>query len=118
MRWLALVLGLFVGGCQGAFGSAVQAYDHGLYPDALAQLRALEQDARTFGTRDRARYALYRGLAHLALGDRDRAVPWLARAREAALAGPVLLSDDDMGRLTAAWTHLPTGPVLRSSSAP
>jgi hypothetical protein len=108
---LLLLFAVFVG-CS-PLGSAVRAYDHGLYPDALASLAALEGRAESLGPGDRARYALYRGLAHLSVGDAGRATPWLYRAKQAADDDPTLLSDEDMGRLGSALSHVPFGPVVR-----
>jgi hypothetical protein len=121
MRKPILALLVVFVGCTPLSG-AVRSYDHGLYPDALASLQALETRSDSYGPREKARYALYRGLAQLALGDGPRATVWLRRARNAIAADPTLLSDDDMGRLASAWSHLPDGPVVRplldASAAP
>lgn len=94
-------------GCAGSFGAGVHDYDHGRYPEALEHFREAEQDATALRGRPRAKYALYRGLAHLALGDRVATLRWLREARRAVQADPALLPDDDLGRLTSAWAHLP-----------
>src|SRR5438445_719217 len=78
-----------------SFGAGVRDYDHGRYPEALDELRAVECDASAWHARARARYALYRGLTHLALGARPAAVRWLAIAKRAADENAALLSDDD-----------------------
>jgi len=70
-------------------------------------MRDIEADASAWHGRDRARYALYRGLAHLALGDRTATLRWLGEAKRALDACPTLLSDEDTGRLASAWAHLP-----------
>jgi hypothetical protein len=93
-------------GCAGSFGAGVREYDHGRYPEALAHLCEAEPDAAGLRGRSRARYALYRGLAHLALGDRPGTVRWLGEAQKAVQAEPSLLADDDLGRLASAWAHL------------
>jgi hypothetical protein len=99
--WLAL----WAFGCAGSFGAGVRDYDHGRYPEAIEQLRDAERDAVGWRGRDRARYALYRGLTHLALGDRPATLLWLSEAKRAVDANPTLLSDEDAGRLASAWAH-------------
>ncbi len=98
---------LATSGCAGSFGAGVRDYDHGRYPEALEELRTAECDAQAWRSHDRARYALYRGLTHLALGARPAAVYWLTQAKRAADESPTLLSDEDAGRLASAWSHLP-----------
>lgn len=104
--WAAPVLALCAFGCAGSFGIGVREYDHGRYPEAIEQLRDAERDAAGWRGRERARYALYRGLAHLALGDRPATLHWLGEAKRAVDANPTLLSDEDAGRLASAWAHL------------
>jgi hypothetical protein len=94
------------GGCGGTFGAGVREYDHGRYPEALDHFREAEPDAAALSGQRRARYALYRGLAHLALGDRVATVRWLREVERAVRAEPTLLADDDLGRLSSAWAHL------------
>jgi hypothetical protein len=104
---LGILVVMACSACAGSFGAGVRDYDHGRYPDAIDELRAVECDASTWTPRARARYALYRGLTHLALGARPAAVYWLGQAKRAADESPTLLSDEDAGRLTSAWAHLP-----------
>ncbi len=100
-------LAWWASGCTGSFGAGVRDYDHGRYPEAIEQLRDVERDALGWHGCDRARYALYRGLTHLALGDRPETIRWLGEAKRAVDANPTLLSDEDAGRLGSAWAHLP-----------
>jgi hypothetical protein len=93
--------------CTGSFGAGVRDYDHGRYPEALEELRVVECDAPGWNSSARARYALYRGLTHLALGARPSAVRWLAEAKRALDEDPILLSNEEAGRLASAWSHLP-----------
>ncbi len=102
-----LCVALACSACSGSFGQGVRHYDHGRYPEALEELRMVECDASGWAPASRARYALYRGLAHLALGAHPAAVYWLTQAKRAADESPTLLSDEDAGRLTSAWAHLP-----------
>jgi hypothetical protein len=104
--WCAAWLVLFATGCCGSFGAGVHDYDHGRYPEAIDELRDAERCAAGWRGRDRARYALYRGLTHLALGDRPGTFRWLGEAKRAVDANPTLLSDEDTGRLASAWAHL------------
>jgi hypothetical protein len=73
----------------------------------MEELRAVEVDASRSRPPSVVRYALYRGLAHLALGDLAAAHCWFDRVAEATKADPALLSADDARRLAAAWAHLP-----------
>jgi len=104
--FVVLALALYTGGCTGSFGAGIRDYDHGRYPEAIEQLREAERTATHWRGRDRARYALYRGLTHLALGDRPATLLWLGEAKRAIDANPTLLSDEDTGRLASAWAHL------------
>jgi len=106
----ALVVPFFALACQacsGSFGMGVRDYDHGRYPEALEDLRTVECDATGWNAQARARYALYRGLTHLALGARPAAIFWLTEAKRALDERPTLLTSDDAGRLASAWAHLP-----------
>ena len=94
-------------GCAGSFGAGVRDYDHGRYPEAIEELRVVECDAATWRPEAKARYALYRGLTHFALGDRPSTVRWLGEVKRALDENPTLLSTEDAGRLTSAWAHLP-----------
>jgi hypothetical protein len=49
------------------------------------------------------RYALYRGLTHLALGDAAQAERWLSLAKRRSDRDLALLSAAERGRLLAAW---------------
>jgi hypothetical protein len=94
-------------GCAGSFGTGIRDYDHGRYPEAMEELRVVECDATGWSPNARARYALYRGLTHLALGARPAAVYWLRVAKRALDESPLLLTEEDAGRLASAWAHLP-----------
>lgn len=85
----------------------MRSYEHARYPEAMDELRAVEMDATNRGATSAARYALYRGLAHLGLGDLRAARFWLERVRQTTLADPRVLSDDETGQLASAWAHLP-----------
>jgi len=109
------LLTLAVPGCHSAWDDALDAYDEARYPSAAAQFRALEPSARTLGAPDFARYALRRGLTHLALGDSRAAARWLGYAKQSADRDPEIFSDADRGALIAAWRsmgHMPGEPGL------
>ncbi len=90
-------------GCAGALPRAEAQFVDGDYPDAKLALVALEAESRTWNDGKRAEYALYRGLTHAALGDREQAGVWLlaAKAIEDAHAGS--LSHEDAQRLKVAF---------------
>jgi hypothetical protein len=77
-------------------------FAEGRYPEAKQALLSLEAESRTWTDGKRAEYALYRGLTHAALGDREQAGVWLreAKAIEDTHAGS--LSRDDSQRLQVA----------------
>jgi hypothetical protein len=85
----------------------VTLYDHARYPEALESLREAERDLAAYDGAERARYALYRGLVHLALGDPRSTCRWLSEAKAAYDANPLIFDDDDAGRLASALAHLP-----------
>jgi hypothetical protein len=112
---LAVALALTSGGCSSAYGSGVREYDQARYPEALEDLRRAEGELARSTPERLARYALYRGLTHLALGDRSATLVWLAAAKRALDGCPTLLSVDDAGRLATAWSHLPPPAELAAS---
>lgn len=92
--------------CGGALGRAETAFSEGRYPDAKQTLLALEADSATWPDAKRAEYALYRGLTHSALGDRDQAAVWLREARAIESTHPKSLSFDNLQRLKLAENGL------------
>lgn len=112
MRTGCLALSLLLFGCGSAVGAGVEAYEQARYPDAarsFAQVRAAELDRD-----ERARYQLYTGLNHLALGNLELAVAQLTSARRALERDPRVLCPEDQARLFAAWRALgrPLGRAL------
>ena len=104
-----IVLGVIVAmtmGCSGALTQGVQAYDAGRYSEALERLAAVEPEMGTMNPEARARYALHRGLTHLALGDRESADRWIAEAKWCWDSDRKVLNDRERGRLIAAWEAL------------
>jgi hypothetical protein len=84
----------------------MHAYDEARYPDAVEILRG-SADPRN------VRYALYRGLAELAVGNALSADRWLRRAWQAADRDPAVLSEEEHGRLVAAWRSMGRMPAQR-----
>jgi hypothetical protein len=94
------------GGCRGTLEGAVHSYDAGRYSEADIAFRGAERPSRSWDFENRARYALYRGLTHLALGDARAADRWLRAAKAAVESDPDGFSPEDRGRLAAAWRSL------------
>ena len=111
MRWpfhlfVLATVATSLAGCASAFTEGIGAYDHGRYPEALEALSVVEPDAASWSEERRARYALYRGLVHLALGDPESTRRWLGEAQRAFDQDPRILTEEDAGRLHAAVAHL------------
>jgi hypothetical protein len=101
MRFLVLVL-LSMGAvnCSSPLSAAVTDYEAGRVTEALRRFRALPPDA--VGRTHRARYSLYRGLAHLTVGDAAAAERWLMALKRSVDLDPELLCEGDRARLLAA----------------
>lgn len=89
-------------GCSSPLSEAIATLETGRPDQADFRFRALEPDLADLDCRERTRYALYRGLTHLALGDVVEADRWLSFAKAADRDGRVL-SHAERGRLLAAW---------------
>ena len=109
LRPLALALAACAPACHFVRDDAPSLLAQGRYEDALDALRSDDGEARSYERGERARYCLYRGLAHLALGDGVAAGRWLTEAKAAYDADPRCLSDDDAGRLRGAWRGMGRG---------
>jgi hypothetical protein len=81
----------------------------GRYGEAMERLQEEEANLPRKSSAERARYALYRGLTHLALDDRPAAYRWLLDAKTRWDRNPQTLSQEDTGRLLNAWTGLGKG---------
>jgi len=98
---------LLCSACAGPLNDGICDYAHARYPEALDRLRSAEHVAMRWSQRDRARYALYRGLTHLALGDHHATVRWLEEAKRALYSDSSIFSDSERNRLASALAHLP-----------
>ena len=104
--FLAAILGPSIA-CGGAVSGGIVDYEQARYPEALQRFRHAEPDAAWWDGRDMARYALYRGLTHLALGDKEAAARWLREAKITLDRDPNTFSEEERCRLAAALAHLP-----------
>jgi len=112
---LSLALLLPASGCHSALADAIDTYTDAQYPTAAAQFRKAEPTARKLSAPEFARYALYRGLTHLALGDASAASRWVGYAKQSADRDPYVFDDRDRGALLAAWRsmgHMPGEPAF------
>jgi TolA-binding protein len=94
-----LLLVLCAAACSGALAEGKSQFEQGRYAAAKQTFASAEGASRGYGDRDRAAYALYRGLTLGALGDRAQAGVWLREARAIEDAHPGALTPDDARRL-------------------
>jgi hypothetical protein len=90
-------------GCGSPLSLAVHELETGRPDEADVRFRALEAEFSEFDGPERLRYALYRGLTHLALGDVREAERWIDFAKRAADRDVRAFSNAERGRLLAAW---------------
>lgn len=103
-------LAIHVTGCGGGYvSSARKAYGEGRYFEAEERLAAHERDVGRLPPSGQCDYALYRGLALLAVGDHAGAAQWLEIAREVTVRSPDALTaerkallDEGLGRIQSA----------------
>src|SRR5262245_27397502 len=98
-----LIVGHGAVACRGPLGPALDALEEGRLPAAASELRQLEPRAAGWDARSRARYALYRGVAELGLGNATAADGWLFTAWRADVNDPHLFDEHEHGELVAAW---------------
>jgi len=104
-----LLLGLLAAlgpACAGPLTSPLEAFHDGRLPAAASAFRRLEPRLGDLSERDRARYALYRGLTHLGLGDARAADHWLTVAKRLERDHPDRFDAAERGELYAAWRSL------------
>ena len=96
--------------CSSPLGEVQTSFAEARYPDAVAQYRKLGTQLPELEQAELYRYALYRGLSHLAIGDAVPAERWLLYAKRLSERTPSLASSEERGRLLAAWRsmgHMP-----------
>lgn len=106
--WLVCLLASSMVACSSSFQKGLGHYERAEYPQALERFTAIEDDVEGWSPRDRAHYALYRGLTHFALGNRALARQWLTQAKAAQDADGDVFTDTDAGKLGSALAHLPS----------
>ena len=101
-------LGLLFGlaGCSQSLSPALEALHDGRLPEAAAELRRLEPQFCAAPARTQARYALYRGVTELGLGNAVVAAHWLGLAWRADARDPHCFDAREHGELMAAWRSL------------
>jgi hypothetical protein len=97
---LALCLGLVA--CGGPLSEGKAEFNAGHYPHAKQIFASIEDESRNYDERDRATYALYRGLTLRALGDNGDGATWLREAKAIEETRPGTLEPGDTLRLKAA----------------
>lgn len=100
------LVGVMLLACGGSLSSAKGDWQKGRYAEAKAKLEALEPDSERWTGQRRAEYALYRGLVHLSLGDRQVAGVWLREAKAIEDVHPHTLAGEDKARLDVALDSL------------
>ena len=96
-------LGFTAAGCRSSLERGLDALEEGRLPAAANELRPLEPELPAWNRRARVRYALYRGLVELGLGNATVADRWLSAAWRADALDPHLLAESEHGALMAAW---------------
>jgi hypothetical protein len=103
----AVALAWSTSACGGPLAEGEWLFDAGRYPQAKQVFAALEGESASWAGPRQAEYALYRGLTLGAMGDGDRAIRWLARAKGIEDASPRSLSRTDALRLDVALASRP-----------
>lgn len=80
--------------------------------EAMARAHEIEPELPGFPTQKQTHYSLYRGMAHLCLGQRDRAWYWLARVEVMRLRYPMILTGEHATNYQIAMGHLGNDPRI------
>jgi len=110
LRALALLGALTPSACTGPLGPPLDAFHDGRLPESAAHFRRLEPRLSDLSAPERARYALYRGLSHLGLGDARAAHQWLSIAKRLERDDPSCFDAVERGELYAAWRSMGRAP--------
>lgn len=111
-------LTLVLSACSRDLSVARGAFREGRLPEAARTLRALEAESAAFPPAERARYALYRGLTHLGLGDAALAERFLTEAAALEARHPGSLARAELGALDAARRSMGLTPAAPAPAAP
>lgn len=111
-RAIVTIVAVTLLACSGGLSSAKRDFQGGRVAEAKDKLIALEPESQSWAGARRAEYALYRGLVHHSLGDRDAAARWLGEAKSLEVRQPHTLSEDDRVRMELALDAL--GPDASS----
>ena len=107
-----LVAAITLGACEGYVKRGSALYADGRYIEAAEVFERTEYRLRDSTPKQRAEYALYRGMTLLVLGDVRSAERWLAYAYEVERHTPGSLRADRRALLDRGWFEL--GQRLRS----
>ena len=99
-------IALALSACAPPLATPLEAFHDGRLPAAANAFRRLEPRLSELSERERARYALYRGLTHLGLGDARAADHWLTVAKHLDRDDPRAFDPAERGELYAAWRSL------------
>lgn len=109
LRSLAGSVLLLLVACTSPLARAEEDFRRGDLERAKAAFEELSPRRAAMPLQGQAEYALYRGLVHLGLGDREGAKRWLDEAKGIESAHPQTLIADDFARLRLAEESL-AGP--------
>lgn len=102
MRSRVVWISCLLAGCTSPLTEARGSFDEARYPDAVSQYARLASTVPELSTDELFEYSLYRGLAHLALGDSAPAERWLTLAKRLADARPRAVPLAERNRLLSA----------------
>ena len=84
-------------------------YEHGRYIEAAEVFERTEYRLAESPDGERARYALYRGLTFVQLGDLGHARLWLSYAYQVERKEPGTLGKAELGIIESAWAEVEAG---------
>jgi hypothetical protein len=113
-RGAALAAWLAVSACSGYVKRGSALYADGRYVEAAEVFERTEHRLEEASPRERAEYALYRGMTLLVLGDLRNCHRWLAYAYQVEKSVPGSLRGDRRGLLDRGWFEL--GQRLRAET--
>jgi tetratricopeptide (TPR) repeat protein len=100
------MVGLLTVACTSYVKRGSSLYEDGRYIEAAAVLEQAEADLEKSPTNERAKYAAYRGLTLLVLGDLRNAHRWMAYAYQLDRLTPGALDGSVKQELDLGWAEL------------